>query len=187
MANFQEAYKIVRANEGGYVNHKNDTGGETYKGIARNYHPTWPGWVLVDRWKGVPNFPKNLDYDVVLQSQVRAFFKAKFWDVMKLDDVVNEELAVELFDTGVNMNTTVAVNFLQRALNVLNKQGLLYPDVPKDGIMGPKTLQVLNSHPDPKAVLKILNCLQGARYVSIAEGNPSQEVFMYGWLTRVHL
>ena len=27
---------------------KGDTGGMTYKGIARNYHPKWEGWAFID-------------------------------------------------------------------------------------------------------------------------------------------
>ena len=35
MANFQEALKKVLVYEGGYVNDKDDAGGETYKGITK--------------------------------------------------------------------------------------------------------------------------------------------------------
>jgi hypothetical protein len=30
-------------------------------------------------------------------------------------------------------------------------------------------------------MLRALNALQGARYIDIAEGRPSQEAFTYGW------
>ena len=37
MANFEEAYKKTSDFEGGYVNDEDDAGGETYRGIARNF------------------------------------------------------------------------------------------------------------------------------------------------------
>ena len=46
----------------------------------------------------------------------------------------------ELFDTAVNQGTDQAATFLQRALNVLNKEGSWYPDVMADGCIGPMTL-----------------------------------------------
>ena len=38
MANFDEAYDMVLANEGGYSNDTTDLGGETYKGISSRYY-----------------------------------------------------------------------------------------------------------------------------------------------------
>jgi len=37
-------------------------------------------------------------------------------------------------------------------------------------------------------LLRALNCLQGERYIALAEGRPKDEAFIYGWLrTRVTL
>ena len=44
MADFKVAFAKTIRFEGGYVNHKADKGGETYKGIARNFWPKWKGW-----------------------------------------------------------------------------------------------------------------------------------------------
>lgn len=37
MAIFNSAFKITMGNEGGYANNPDDSGGETYAGIARNF------------------------------------------------------------------------------------------------------------------------------------------------------
>ena len=51
MAIFEPAFKLLILHEGGYANNKNDIGGETYRGIARNYWPKWVGWKLIDHIK----------------------------------------------------------------------------------------------------------------------------------------
>ncbi|MGN6621615.1 MAG: putative peptidoglycan-binding domain-containing protein, partial [Sphingomonas sp.] len=97
-------------------------------------------------------------------------------------------LAAELFDTGVNMGPAVAIGFLQRALNALNRGASDYPDVPIDGQIGPKTLAALDGflarrgHSGEAVLIKAIDALQGERYVRLAEARPADEAFLYGWL-----
>jgi lysozyme family protein len=184
MADFKTAYKITMAHEGGWANNPADTGGETWRGIARNKHPDWLGWMLVDKAKH-GDFPANLNSVSGLQDMVESFYKVKFWDYLKLDQVNNQKIANELFDTSVNMGQGIAALFLQRSLNVSNRNGKDYPDLQVDGNIGPVTINALNNHPRQEQVLKLLNTLQGARYISICEANPSQEIFLNSWLSRV--
>ena len=93
-----------------------------------------------------------------------------------------------MFDTGINMGVAAAGRFLQRALNVLNRGAVDYPDVGTDGAIGPMTLAALKGFMTKRGeqggevLRKALDGLQCARYVEIAEGNPSQESFAYGWI-----
>ena len=50
MADFLQAFESMIRNEGGYKLHsvEGDRGGMTYAGIARNFHPNWPGWAAID-------------------------------------------------------------------------------------------------------------------------------------------
>lgn len=188
MADFRTSYNIVRQHEGGYANNVKDRGGETYKGIARKFWQSWQGWKLIDQHKAqTKSFESLLEQDAELQSNVLAFYKANFWNALSLDQVQNQPIANELFDTSVNMSVVTGATFAQRSLNVLNRCGKLYPDVLVDGQLGPKTIQVINAHPDPKQLLKVLNVLQGAKYVAICEADPSQEIFMNSWFSRVAL
>ena len=189
MANFSEAHKIVMRHEGGYANNPYDRGGETYKGIARKIHPTWPGWVIVDQVTSktplIYHINDALNADMGIQELVLRFYKDQFWDAVMLDSINNQAIATELYDTAVNMGTGTASLFLQRTLNVLNRNGQDYADLKLDGRVGPKTVDTTNRHPRPNDLLKVLNILQGYKYVSICEANPSQEIFMRGWLSRV--
>jgi len=47
---FLKIIPFVIDKEGGYVltNRKDDRGGMTYAGVARNKNPDWPGWAVVD-------------------------------------------------------------------------------------------------------------------------------------------
>lgn len=185
MAEFKTAYLETMKVEGGYANHPKDRGGETWKGIARNYHPNWPGWQIIDSFKNKPGFETNLYASNALQQQVLIFYKQVFWDKMRLDEVKNQEIAMEMFDTGVNCGQEVAVRFLQRSLNVTNRNQQDYSNIQVDGQMGPMTLKAVNNHPRIKQVFKLMNALQGNRYLEICEHNESQEIFMTSWLSRV--
>jgi len=185
MALFEKAFQLTLGHEGGYVHDPTDLGGETYKGIARKANPNWSGWSILDNLKkDKKNFPKNLDADSSLQSHVKALYKNKYWDVNKLDSVNNQDCANEAFDTGVNMGVGIAAKFIQEALNLLNRNQQSYTDLKVDGAIGNITLGILNSHPNPKAILKTMNGLQFMRYVDICKRNPSQERFFNGWLSR---
>lgn len=185
MADFKTAFKITLGNEGEVSNNAYDHGGFTYKGISRRSWPTWEGWVLVDK---LGNYPadtvskRNLIDE--LDIMVETFYLANFWDRISLNSVVNQKIANELFDTGVNAGTKVGVTFLQRALNLLNQEGKLYEDITVDGLIGTKTLFLVNNHPYPDALLKLLNGLQLSYYIAICEKDPTQEVFLRGWLKR---
>ena len=46
---------------------------------------------------------------------------------------ISEPVAVELFDTAVNQGVHAAVKYLQGALNLLNANQKIFPDIMKDG------------------------------------------------------
>jgi lysozyme family protein len=189
MADFKEAYDITLGNEGGYDNDPDDVGGETYRGIARKYWSNWEGWQIVDEAKHEPNFPKNLANNEELNEVlVPAHYKENFWDKFDGDEIPVQFLANELFDTGVNMGVSRAVKFLQTALNVLNRNGKLYPDIEEDGAFGKNTLHALNSYLSTDAaslLFKIMNILQGMHYIEYMKKDPVQEKYARGWFNRV--
>jgi len=189
MADFYEAYKKTLCHEGGYANDIDDAGGETYRGVARRYNPSWPGWKKIDVYKAIDgNFPKCLDEDKELQASVHSFYKAAYWDVNLLDLFDSQKLANEIFDTGVNMGVGRAGKFLQQALNFLNKNEKLYDDIVEDGKVGRNTLKALKACMDYRGdsyVYKVVNILQGNHYLNYMKKSPTQEKYAYGWLFRV--
>lgn len=120
MANFSDAIAKVLVNEGGYVNDPNDKGGETIFGVSRRANPNWVGWSTVDKIKkSNPNdFKKLLNSNITLKNQAKQLYKQKYWDVMDLDDIPNQKIAFQLFDTAVNMGPSKAISIAQRLLGM---------------------------------------------------------------------
>ena len=98
------------------------------------------------------------------------------------------KLAAELFDTGVNMGPGVAIQFLQRALNALNRGARDYADLKLDGTIGAVTLGALSAFlklrgtAGERVLVTACEALQGERYLHLAEQRPANEAFLYGWL-----
>ncbi len=181
MATFETAYSITNGNEGGTSNLAADRGGYTYRGISQKNWPNWKGWDIV-----LHTSPSSISaaQQVSIDILHKSFFLDNFWHRISLDAINNQKIANELYDTAVNVSTKTAVTFLQKALNLLNREGKLYEDVTVDGILGTKTLNLTNNHPYPDALLKLLNGLQLSYYIAICEKDPTQEVFLRGWLKR---
>jgi lysozyme family protein len=158
--------------EGGFVDDPDDSGGATNYGITE----------AVARAYGfagdMRDMPRGVAFDI---------YVARYWDAVRADDLLalSEAVASEVVDTGVNMGTGRASKILQRALNVLNVGGSLYPDLVVDGAIGPMTIQALREYLAERNELvlcRALNCLQGAYYIELAERREKDEKFVYGWL-----
>lgn len=161
--------------EGRYSNNPNDAGGETMWGItlttARKYGYAGP-MAFLSREKAAE------------------IYRQQFFIEPGFDKVyaISQKIAEELFDTGVNMGTSVPGPWLQRLLNVLNQAGKTYQDISVDGKIGAATINALRAflssrgEMGEKVLLRGLNCLQGERYLEITENREANEAFFYGWL-----
>lgn len=192
MAEFLKAYSITLGHEGGYAFDPDDAGGETYKGVARRYHPGWSGWASIDQIKqqaaNKRQLNKLLAGNAELQQQIQDFYKQQYWDRFQGDLIGDQELADELFDTAVNMGVHRAVSFLQEGLNLLNRNQQSFKDILEDGKCGTGTLGALDKYlaKDPaEYLLKIMNILQGMHYIEYMRKSPVQEKYARGWLKRV--
>lgn len=162
--------------EGGYVNDARDAGGETNFGIT----------IKVARANGYSG-PMRL----LSEGAARAIYRKRYVEDPGFDDVlaVYARVGEECVDTGVNMGPAIAGMFLQRALNALNDQGSHYADIMVDGECGPGTLKALRAYRAKRGpagetvLLRALNCLQGERYIELAEKRAANEAFVFGWLS----
>lgn len=161
--------------EGGYSDNPDDAGGPTCWGITE----------AVARRNGYTGEMRDLPRSVAEAIYRRQYVTGpRFHEVAVLDAGLGEELV----DTGVNMGVAVAARMLQRSLNGLNRQQRDYPDLQADGVLGEQTLAALAAYlrlrgADGRSVLlRALNCLQGARYIELAEAREANETFLFGWL-----
>lgn len=104
---FDQAIKFVIEDEGGYVDHRYDKGGETKYGISSRSYPD------VDI--------KNL----TLQEAVN-IYKRDYWDASKVD-LLPESIRYQYFDMCVNHGAGWARRILQRAAKVKD-DGIIGPN-----------------------------------------------------------
>lgn len=200
-ANFLAAYTATMSHEGRYSNNPADKGGETWKGIARKIWPLWGGWAIIDQAKKttstISQLNTALNADGKLEEMVRKFYEDNFFNALKLEQVNEPDVVLEIFDTAVNQGTGAAGKYLQTALNLLNDNGRHYKDIVVDGQPGRMTIEAYqaymntsrlpgrNQERNVKTLLKVLNGLQFEKYKDICTANPGQETFFYGWMNRI--
>lgn len=188
MNNFLNAYYKVMDYEGGYSFDKDDPGGETYKGISRVHNPGWDGWKIIDVFKKLSGFPFNLEKDLDLQDLVKSIYKQKYWDVF-LGDALEPEIAEEMFDQVVNLGESTAIKNMQRAINILNNRGKLYPDIKIDGVFGGQTFTAYMDCIRTRGsniLFNVLNCYQAKRYIELMEASEIKEKYI-GWFNRIEI
>lgn len=168
MANFLKAYIETIGDEGGFKLHNvsGDSGGDTFAGIAKNYHPNWPGWQFVYSGKGQTQDCKNL---------VRQFYKQTFWDDMRGDEIEHQAVAETIYNFGMNSSIKKSVMYAQYCL-----------DCEPDGELGPITLSGINKLSGLEIELFVSQHTLmriGHRLKRITQKR-NQEKFIRGWLKR---
>lgn len=143
--------------EGGATatNNPLDRGGRTQYGIAERSHPK--AW---------------LDGQVTLE-EARDIYRKRYLEAPGFDKIGNPDLRAQLVDFGVNSGPGVAIQKLQEIVGT-----------EVDGVLGPKTLQLVNSHPEPKRLSNQLALARVKMIGRIVNKNPAQAKFLNGWLTR---
>ena len=106
-----------------------------------------------------------------LQGKVRMFYQRNFW-MPTMARLESQDLANWLFDKAVNMGVRQAMKLLQRAICV-----------DADGIIGPQSLARIAAT-DPAITLAA--CREEAKrfYTKLALNDPTQTIFLHGWLAR---
>lgn len=169
MSNFYQLIDHVLEAEGGYSNHPNDKGGPTNFGIILS---------TLRSWRRNPNLQasdvKNLDID-----EAREIYKARYWDPLSLDAVESMVVADIIFDQGINRGTKTIAKQVQKACNKLGSKLVI------DGDIGPRSIEAINGHYEEALWNEIFKGAQHS-YISIVKRNPSQIVFLTGWINRTH-
>ncbi len=175
--------KTVIGHEGAYSNHPSDHGGETFYGISRKFHPSWSGWAIIDSYPLDEKQSLRLGHNLELAELVTEFYFETFWQPLHLSEINSSKVCCELFDSGVNAGVERVSRWLQMAVNLTGFTTLVV-----DGVIGPKTVSAVNGamlRYGDDLLHKIMNGLQFEHYHALVERDPSQKVFLRGWLSRV--
>ena len=154
--NFVKSLHHVLKSEGGFVDHPDDPGGVTNKGItARTYENFLGGPVDVQMMRDIPD------------NHVEEIYKDMYWEVVRADDLpAGVDLCV--FDFGVNAGPIRSAKMLQSCV-----------DATEDGVIGPKTLARV-SEQDTEELIKLFSIKREEYYKSLRHF----ETFGRGWLRR---
>lgn len=161
--NFLDALDFVLKKEGGYVNHPADRGGPTNYGITQKTYEQWLGRkVTAD------------DIRLMPLSHAQQIYFERYWKPVGGDAIKNFGIALALFDQAVNRGVSTVIKQAQAILGVT-----------QDGVMGNQTLAKLNAA-NPNDFLMAFIQRAEQSYRAIVERNPSQAVFLKGWLNRIN-
>lgn len=163
---FDDALKLVLRYEGDYVNHPNDPGGATNKGITQAVYDKY----RKNKHKAVKDV-RNINDD-----EINNIYFENYWLKAKCNKLP-ENLSIVHFDTAVNSGIKQASKFLQRSVGAND-----------DGIIGEKTLKKIKdflSEKNENMIIKNYLTQRRAFYKLIAERNPKLKVFLRGWFNRL--
>ena len=171
MSAFSFAVDYVLGHEGGLVDNPHDEGGITNFGISfRFYKSIYPD--------SIPDDIKNLTKDQAIE-----FYKKDFWDKSRIQEINHQVIADYLFDMHVSMGLAAATKILQRSLCAVSGNANWSLD---DGILGDNTISLTNNLFRFDLLVIALRSERAAYYRDIVIRDPSQKVFLEGWLNRAY-
>ena len=194
---YVRALSFTMKSEGAFSFVKADTGGMTYKGIARQFNSKWSGWNIIDKtlekypelknpYVGKPpasihklNFELNVNEE--LEALIYDFYYENYYKKVGADRI-GGKLAVVLFDISVLQGLRRASKTLQKCLNIHFKTNLVV-----DAVIGSGTIKVLNEVIQDKGLEAVLDKLIYEMKDNLVEASKINEniVFLGGWMNRV--
>lgn len=174
---FEIAYEGTMENEGfgELTNHKFDPGQQTWSGISRRYHRSWPGWDLID--SGLHLNPDGRRKLFALQKE---FYYHEFWRPIDGENLafIHLDISTKVFDVAVHRSVETGSEYLQRTLNVLNYGAKIYPNLRVDGHIGPRTIAALLTcvkYHEIRTIINWIRVMHGADMVNFMEGSEDRE------------
>ena len=167
MAKIEILAPFVLSFEGGFVNHPNDKGGPTNKGVT------------IATWRKV-GYDKDGDGDIDVddlklitdEEAVNAELRPHYWNRWKAGQINSQSLANILVD-WVWGSGAHGIKIPQRMLGVS-----------PDGVVGPITLNALNAQ-NPEKFFRLIKERRRKFFKDICAKDPSQKVFLKGWNRRL--
>lgn len=164
---FNKCIEVIFRNEGGYVFHSADPGGETNMGITDRLDGIIDGLIDIDGDKTGDVEVKNMS-----KEQAKQIYYRVFWLQMNLWLINDERVVLQIFDFGINAG-------IKRAIKTAQKIAC----VKVDGIMGRITAKAINEYDGD--FLKDYKHARKVYYEYLADKKPKLRIFLNGWLNRV--
>lgn len=155
--NFDKSLALILKHEGLYIDHPQDPGGSTMKGITLATFTDFKGRAM-----------SKEELRAISDADVRAIYKSRYWDAVRADEL---KPGVDLlaFDMAVNKGVGRAAKLMQRAAGVT-----------EDGALGPKSMAAINALDAADFIAKVSEARRDF-YKSLK----TFPTFGKGWLRRV--
>ena len=157
--------------EGGYVNHKNDPGGETNMGVT----------VAEARRRGYTGPMKTLPKEVAISIHYKGYIKEPGYEPLVS---INAPVVEELYDTAVNMGPYRPSSWFQKNINLICGTKLTV-----DGKVGGQTIAAFSNCQAKLGAaslcVRMLDAMdesQRLEYDRLVRVNKSLKVFYKGWV-----
>lgn len=137
------------------MNDPEDPGGETKFGISKRAYP-------------------DVDIANLTIEAAAEIYRRDYWERPEFDGIKDAELAIKVFNLGVNIGVGRVSKFLQMAANLFGA------DLKVDGAIGPVSLGWINGYRFPGAILSALRIIVGNYYINLKKPR-----FLAGWLIRL--
>lgn len=164
---FQTILKKLFDAEGFFSDHPNDLGGATKYGITI---------ASLARYRN--GAASKQDVQDLTEADAMKFYFECFWAPLRCEEYKSALLAHIIFDQAVNRGLTVVVRDIQR---ILQNEFDLHIQI--DGVMGNHTVGMLNKVDASLFATYFIFSAQD-QYCRIVQKNPSQLVFLAGWINR---
>lgn len=152
---------LIRREGSAYTDHPRDKGGPTKYGITLT---------TLREERGPSTMP--VDVMTLTENDARDIYRRRYVRRPGFEMVTDDRLRALLVDYGVNSGPKRAVIALQRAVGA-----------DPDGTLGAETMEKL-AEADPAQVYKDVLKARMLLYANIVIGDPSQLVFLRGWINR---
>jgi lysozyme family protein len=164
--NFDCAVEFLLNNEGGFSYDPDDSGGKTNFGITER-----------ELIKYGPIIGINCAIEDLKRGDAITLYKKFWWEKYNYDKINSRAISTKSLDLSVNIGEITYNNLLQRAINDMGYNLVV------DGIIGKKTLKVINEIDDMSLLTKIKGRAIN-HYKRLVVINPKLNKFLNGWLIR---
>lgn len=166
MSDFELAMSATLRWEGGLVS-LNDGAGLTNFGITLKF------------LRAIDSSATEKDVKNLTIDDAKQLYLEHFWQPNNYGKINSQKVANKVFDLSVNCGNTMANQFLQKGVNLLDYT----PDLKVDGIIGPASIAAINScHPDALCICLKYNAI--AYYAALIAAKSNMSAFKKGWLNR---
>jgi lysozyme family protein len=159
MTEFERALSRVLVHEGGYVNHPQDPGGATNRGVTQRVY---------DAYRQRNGLPVQSVRGITM-TEVEAIYRSAYWSLAKCD-MLPVGVSYVVFDGAVNSGVAQSIKWLQRALGVT-----------ADGVVGNATLAAVHNYGNMDRLVDAI-C---DRRLAFLKALKTWKTFGKGWASRV--